>query len=71
MVLMMDNSSTTWAMCGSNSLTHAPDLPCCAKLKREEATGSVLCPDVMPVMRCPMRTESGRSVPWYFFSLGL
>ncbi len=28
--LMKHNSSTTFAVCGISSLTHAPELPCCA-----------------------------------------
>ena len=34
-----------------------------ANLKIEDATGNVFCPDVMPVMRWPMRTDAGRSTP--------
>ena len=34
-------SSAIFAVCGSNSLTHAPDLPCCANLNIDGTTGKV------------------------------
>ena len=34
-------SSTIFAVCGSRSLTHVPDCPCCANPKTERATGVV------------------------------
>ena len=37
--LMKAMSSTILAVCGSSSLTHAPDLPCCSNLKIDGATG--------------------------------
>ena len=45
------------------SLTHAPHLPCCLKLKVERATGNELCPAVIPVRRWPLKTEAGVSWP--------
>ena len=60
-------SSTIFAVCGSSSLTQAPDLPCCWNLKIDRATGKLLCPEVMPVMRWPMRTLPGSSVPANLF----
>ncbi len=71
MVLMMAMSSTILAVCGISSLIQAPELPYCANLKTDGATGSVAWPDVMPVMRWPMRTLAGRSTPMYSFSFGL
>ena len=50
------------AVCGSSSLSQAPDWPCWANLKRDGATGKLVCRDVMPVSRWPMRIESGSSV---------
>ena len=70
-VLMMARSSTIFAVCGSSSLTQAPDCPCCWNLKMERATGKALCPEVMPVMRWPMRTLPGSSVPESLSSDGL
>ena len=32
-------------------------------VKIEGVTGNDACPEVIPVMRCPMRTEAGRSMP--------
>ena len=53
--------SDSWRVCGSSSLTHAPDLPCCANWKIDGATGKLVCVAVMPVSRWPMRIESGSS----------
>ena len=64
-------SSTIFAVCGSSSLTHVPDFPCCSNLKIDRATGKLIWPEVMPVMRWPMRTLSGSSVPANFSSVGL
>ena len=64
-------SSTIFAWCGSSSLSIAPDFPAGAKLKMEGATGRVDWPEVMPVMRWPMRTESGRSVPFHLVEVRL
>ena len=63
-------SSTILAVCGSSSLTQAPDLPCCLNLKIDGATGSVPCPDVIPVIRCPIRIESGKFDAAAFLKLG-
>ena len=52
-----------FAVHGISSLTQAPDFPCCANLKIEGVTGNEACPEVIPVMRCPIRTEAGRSIP--------
>ena len=38
--LMTERSSTIFAVCGSSSLTHVPDLPCCANANIDGATGS-------------------------------
>ena len=70
-VLTMVMSSTILAIFGSSSLTQAPDCPCCSNLKMERATGKLVCPDVIPVMRCPMRTLAGSSVPASLLSAGL
>ena len=64
-------SSTIFAVCGSSSLTQAPDCPCWLNLKIDDATGSDVWPDVMPVMRWPMRTESGSSRALVLLQLGL
>ena len=69
--LMKHRSSTIFAVCGSSSLTHAPDWPCCANLKIDGATGKLVCAAVMPVSRWPLRIESGRSVPCTSASCGL
>jgi len=58
-------SSTIFAVWGSNSLSEVPDCPAGLKLKMEGATGKVDCPEVMPVIRWPMRMDSGRSVPFH------
>ncbi len=59
------SSFATWAVYGSNSLTHTPWslLSCLVYLYLLGQTGSVFCPAVMPVMRWPSRTCSGRSFP--------
>ena len=69
-VLMTVMSSTIFAVCGSSSLTHVPDCPCCANENSERATGSDDCP-IVCATRCPWRTESGICVPWYCASPGL
>ena len=43
--LMKHSSSAISAVCGSSSLIHAPDFPCCLNLKIEFATGNFFCPD--------------------------
>ena len=70
-VLMIAISSTIFAWCGSSSLIHVPDFPAWLNLKIERATGKELWPEVMPVMRWPMRIEAGSSVPCSFSSCGL
>ncbi len=37
--LMKQSSSAIFAVCGSSSLTHAPDCPCCANWKSDGAIG--------------------------------
>jgi hypothetical protein len=64
-------SSTTFAVCGKSSLTQAPDWPWRLNLKIEGAIGSRLWPDVIVVIRWPIRTESGRSSSNRSFKLGL
>ncbi len=69
-VLITVMSSTIFAVCGSSSLTHVPDCPCRAKPNCDRATGSSDWP-IVCATRCPMRTESGICVPWYWRSPGL
>src|SRR5208282_4200649 len=64
-------SSTIFAVCGSSSLSVVPDFPAGLKLKMEGATGRVDWPEVMPVMRWPMRMDSGKSVPFLLVRFGL
>ena len=45
------------------SLIQAPDRPCWRKRYIDGAIGKRSCVAVMPVSRCPRRTESGRSTP--------
>jgi hypothetical protein len=71
MVRTMAMSSTTVAMCGSSSLIQAPLPPCWLKEKIDGAIGKLFCPEVMPVRRWPLRTDSGRSLPRCFTSSGL
>ena len=54
-------SSTMPAVWGKSSLTQVPASPCCLNSKREGAIGKRACPEVIVVMRCPWRIESGRS----------
>ena len=68
---MKVRSSTIFAVCGSNSLTQAPDLPCCANWNFDGTTGKLDCVADIAVSRWPMRTDSGRSVPWKSVSRGL
>jgi len=50
-----------FAVCGRSSLTHRPHWPCCENWNFDGATGSRFWPLVMVVIRCPLRTLSGRS----------
>ena len=59
----MQSSSAISAVCGSSSLIQAPLAPCWAKAKRDGAIGKDFWPEVMPVRRWPLRTESGSSLP--------
>ena len=54
-------SSTSLAVHGSSSLTHAPLFPCCAHLNSDGATGNRAWPLVIVVMRWPIRIEPGSS----------
>ena len=51
MDLMKHRSSTTVAVCGSRSLTHAPDCPRRANANFDGTTGNVDCDADMPVSR--------------------
>src|SRR5215472_1909072 len=64
-------SSTIFAVHGKSSLTHMPDLPCWANLYFDGAIGNRACPLVMVVRRCPIRTESGKSLSNHFCICGL
>ncbi len=57
---MIVMSSTIPAVCGKSSLSHAPLWPCWANLKIDGATGKFFCPEVIVVIRWPIRTESGQ-----------
>ena len=57
----MAMSSTTLAVHGSSSLIQAPLWPCWANLKSVGATGNLVWPLVIVVMRWPWRIDSGRS----------
>src|SRR6266545_2478051 len=70
-LLMKHKSSTTFAVCGSNSLTHAPHRPCRAHLKIDPASGSDDWLADIVVSRCPMRTDAGNSCPFNSFNFGL
>ena len=67
----MQSSSTTFAVCGSSSLTQVPLRPWRANLKSDPASGSDDWLPDMPVSRCPCRTESGSCSPLRWFSSGL
>ena len=47
----------------SSSLSQAPLWPCWANLKIDGATGKLFWPEVIVVIRWPIRTESGSSIP--------
>ena len=57
------SSSATFAVCGSSSLSQAPDCPCCANSKTLGMMGSVFCVAVIVLRRRRSRTESGSSSP--------
>src|SRR4030095_1939382 len=69
--LMKHRSSTTFAVWGSNSLTHAPHWPCRANLKIDPASGRDDWLADIVVSRCPMRTDPGNSWPFKSVKLGL
>ena len=65
-------SSTHFAVCGSSSVfIHKPALAGLLNLYFEGAIGKRFWPEVMVVSRCPMRTESGRSLSYHSFITGL
>ena len=68
---MMHSSSAIFAVWGSSSLSQAPLSPCWANLKIEGATGKLFWPEVIVVIRCPIRIESGSSTPRLFRIAGL
>ena len=68
---MMAMSSTILAVWGSSSEIQAPLRPCCLNSKTEGAMGKRAWPEVMVVKRCPRRTDSGRSLSYHSFILGL
>ena len=47
-------------MCGNSSLTHAPHWPCWANLNIGATHGNDFWPEVMPVIRWPMRIDAGQ-----------
>ena len=59
----MQMSSAMLAVWGKSSLSWAPLWPWRANLKMDGATGKLFWPEVIVVMRWPMRTESGSSIP--------
>ena len=61
-VLITARSSTIFAVCGSSSLTQAPLEPCRLNLKIDGATGKRFWPDVIVVMRWPLRIVAGSSL---------
>ncbi len=69
--LMIVMSSTIVEMCGNSSLTHEPQCPCCANLKTDGAQGNRAWPEVIVVMRLPLRMLSGRSLSKNSASFGL
>ena len=71
MLFTMAILSTILAVCGSNSLTHAPFWPCWANWNRDGTTGNVDCVDDIPVNRWPIRIDSGNSVLYLSTSRGL
>src|SRR5438045_1736236 len=62
--LMNARWSTTFAVCGSRSLTYAPLAPWRANAKVLGAIGKRAWFDVMVVRRCPLRIDGGRSVSY-------
>ncbi len=67
----MQMSSAMPAVWGSSSLSQAPALSVRANLKIDGATGKFFWPEVIVVMRWPMRTESGSSIPRWSRIAGL
>ena len=69
--LMIQMSSAISPVCGSSSLSQAPLLPCWANSNIGATQGNDFWPLVIPVIRCPIRTEPGSSSPWCSLSFGL
>jgi hypothetical protein len=69
----MHNSSATAPRCGSASLIQAPSPPLSWRVKWNDdgATGKRVWPDVMPVSRWPLRTDSGKSLSYCSCRRGL
>ena len=67
----MHISSATLAVLGRSSLIHCPLCPCCLNSKGEPTRGRLAWFPDIPVRRCPLRTESGSSLPVSSFNLGL
>jgi hypothetical protein len=69
--LMTHSSSATLAVCGNSSLSQVPERPWRSKRKIDGATGRRFWPEVMVVMRWPMRTDVGSSMPRLSANSGL
>ena len=68
---MMHSSSTIFAVCGNNSLTQAPDCPCCANANCESTTGKRVCVDVMPVIQSLLPLDEVIQLPNVFDALDI
>lgn len=64
-------SPAIFAVWGNNSLMVMRPGPYSANLYFDAASGKRLCPALMPVSRCPLRTDAGKSCPHIVSSLGL
>src|SRR5207253_2904926 len=71
MELMKVRSSAIFAVCGSSSLTQAPEWPRFSNENFDGTTGKLDCVADIPVSRWPLRIESGKSLPWKSLSRGL
>jgi hypothetical protein len=71
MLRMNRTSSTCFFIHGINSPTHIPDCPHRSNLYFDGAIGNRVCPLVIVVRRCPMRTDSGRSLSYHSCITGL
>src|ERR1022692_4157746 len=70
-MIMRRVEAGVFAVHGSSSETQTPFIPCCANLYFDGAMGKRFCPDVIVVIRWPMRTVSGRSLSYHSFITGL